>query len=157
MAIMDVRKNPDLVLREKASEIDPKEISGARVQSLIADMKVTMHASNGIGIAGPQVGIPERIIIVETGKGPEAFINPQIVSRSLRKTDSEEGCLSIPGVFGIVKRNKAVTVRAFDAHGKEIKIKATGLPAIIFQHEIDHLDGILFIDKVERYTSPPRL
>jgi len=157
MSLMRVLTEPNERLREKASDVDPEEISSARVQALIDDMIATMYASNGVGIAGPQVGSKDRVIIVETGSGATAFINPRIVSRSLSKVDSEEGCLSVPGVYGIVKRSKKVTLEAFSRDGKKVKLKAQGLPAIIFQHEIDHLDGILFIDKVDRFTNPPRL
>jgi len=157
MGIMNVLKEPNDTLRSPAKEMAVDDITSERVQTLITDMIATMYASNGVGIAGPQVGSNERVIIVETGEGAKAFINPKIVSRSLSKTDSEEGCLSVPGVFGIVKRHKRVTVEALDRNARKVKIKAQGLPAIIFQHEIDHLDGVLFIDKVEKMTSPPRL
>lgn len=158
MSLLNVLKEPNETLRTKAVDIDPAEIQRDRVQSLIDDMIATMYASNGVGIAGPQVGAHERVIIVETGRGAaEAFVNPKIVSASFRKVDSEEGCLSVPGVFGIVKRHKNVTVEAYNREGQKVKMKAGGLPAIIFQHEIDHLDGVLFIDRVEKYTSPPRL
>lgn len=124
-----------------------EEISSKQIQSLIDDLLQTMKAENGVGIAAPQVGVKERVIIVETDRGPEAFINPKIVSRSLNMTNSHEGCLSVPGVYGLVKRHKHVKVRAKDRHGNVVSMKAKGLPAIIFQHEIDHLDGVLFIDR----------
>lgn len=157
MSLLPVLQDPNVVLREIAAPFAVAEIGTPRVQELIDNMVQTMHASNGVGIAGPQVGVKERIIIVETGNGPEAFLNPEIISASPRMVNSEEGCLSIPGVFGIVKRHRAVTVRALDRHGREHTLQAKGLPAIIFQHEIDHLNGILFIDKVEKITSPQRL
>lgn len=158
MPTLSVLKEPNATLRERAIEVDPKEIGSDRVQQLVDDMTTTMYASNGVGIAAPQVGMKERVIIVETGRdAAKAFINPRIVSTSFRKVDSEEGCLSVPGVYGIVKRHKKVTVEALDRQGKSVKLVADKLLAIIFQHEIDHLDGVLFIDRVERYTSPPRL
>ena len=107
----------------------------------------TVKAENGVGLAAPQVDKHLRIIIVETDDGTKAFVNPKIVSRSIKMVESQEGCLSIPGVHGMVKRHKNVKVRAKTREGKSIRLKTTGLPSIIFQHEIDHLDGILFIDR----------
>jgi peptide deformylase len=116
-----------------------------------------MIDADGIGVAAPQIGVLKRIIIVKTANGAEAFINPKIISSSIRRVESEEGCLSVPGVYGIVKRHASVKVKAYDKDGKKIKFKTGGLQSIIFQHEIDHLDGILFIDKVIRYTNTPLL
>lgn len=106
----------------------------------------------GIGLAAPQVGTNKRIIIVQTKNGPTAFINPKIFSTSLFKNSGEEGCLSVPGVWGVVKRFKKVKIKALNRQGEKIIIKADGLESRIFQHEIDHLDGLLFIDKVEKIT-----
>jgi peptide deformylase len=117
-----------------------------------------MVVENGIGIAAPQIGVHKRLIIVDIGNNqPQAFFNPIITSKSFTKTESEEGCLSVPGVFGIVKRHRAVTVKAQNISGVTQTFRVDGLSAIVFQHEIDHLDGILFIDKVLRYTSHPKL
>lgn len=117
------------------------------MKKLIKDLKLTMKEENGVGIAAPQVGIHDRVIIAETADGPTAFINPEIIERAFKLVDSEEGCLSVPGIWGIVKRHRSVTVKALDESGKTVQLRANGLLSIIFQHEIDHLDGILFIDR----------
>lgn len=146
---------PDPRLRIRSSPVPVSDITSTRVQTMIDELMVTMKEEHGVGVAAPQVGIHERIIIVETPKGPEAFINPEIIDRSHRTVNSEEGCLSVPGVWGIVKRNKSVRVQALNRKGEHVELAADGLTAIIFQHEIDHLDGVLFVDRVEKFTSPP--
>ena len=146
---------PDPRLRIRSSPVEVSDIGSQRMQQLFEELTETMNIEHGVGIAAPQVGIHERVIIVDTGKNVQAFINPEIIDRSHRTVNSEEGCLSVPGVWGIVKRNKTVKVRALDKDGKTVELDADGLTAIIFQHEIDHLDGVLFIDRVEKFTSPP--
>ncbi|MBU0646589.1 peptide deformylase [Patescibacteria group bacterium] len=157
MSVLNIVKNPTKSLRDKSKEIPLAEIKSTRVQKLIDDLIETKNADNGIGIAAPQVGVNERLIIVDLATGPAAFINPRITKGSVRKMETEEGCLSVPGIFGYVKRHRKVHVKALDREGQKVKIDAKGLEAIIFQHEIDHLDGILFIDKVEKFTNPPLL
>jgi len=157
MSVLNIVKHPAKSLRIKSEEVPLDEIKSARVQKLIDEMIETKTQDNGIGIAAPQVGINQRIIIVDLKDKPQAFINPRITKGSIRKVETEEGCLSVPGVFGYVKRHRKVHVKAFDREGRKIKIDAKGLEAVIFQHEIDHLDGVLFIDKVERFTNPPRM
>lgn len=147
---------PNTVLRTKARLVAPEEIGTEKIKILVADMFRVMREENGVGIAAPQVGESLRVFIAETPEGPRAFMNPVITRTSWGKTLSEEGCLSVPGIFGLVKRHKAVTVQATTPEGKQEVIKADGLLAIIFQHEIDHLDGVLFIDKVVKYTQPPK-
>jgi len=150
--------SPDAELRKVSQEISLDEIQHPETMKLIKDMKETMKLENGIGIAAPQINVHKRVIIVDVGQNqPQAFFNPKITSHSLIKTESEEGCLSVPGVFGIVKRHKSVTVEASTEQGVLEKFRADGLLSIVFQHEIDHLDGILFIDKVLRYTAHPKL
>jgi peptide deformylase len=149
MAILKIRTYPDEVLKKKAEPV--KEID-SDVQKLIADMIETMHSSSGIGLAATQVGVSKRIIVidlssVEKDSSPIVIINPEIVeSDSL--IDSEEGCLSIPGYRSVIKRAGRVVVRGLDKEGKEIKVEGTGLLARALQHEIDHLDGILFVDRM---------
>ena len=147
-------ENKDLRLVSK--EIQEDKINTPGIQVLISDLTETMKLENGIGIAAPQVGIQKRVIIIDIGKGAKPYINPTIVSKSKKIIESEEGCLSVPGVFGMVDRSYTVTVEFKKDNGKPKKIKVKGLEAIVFQHEIDHLDGILFIDKVTRYTKPPK-
>jgi peptide deformylase len=141
---------PNPELRKVSSAIAAERFATPEMQELIAKLKVTMAEENGIGIAAPQVGIHERVIIVDMeDTGPTAFYNPEITQRSFKMIDSEEGCLSVPGQWGIVKRHRAVTVKAFDEAGQPVQIQANGLMSTVFQHEIDHLDGILFIDRAE--------
>jgi peptide deformylase len=158
MTSRTVLTSPNAELRIVSAEFPKEEIASKEAQILVRDLIETMRVENGIGIAAPQVGIHKRVIIVDVGeKQPQAFFNPKILSKSFTKTESEEGCLSVPGVFGIVKRHRGVTVTAQNIHGVSQTFRAEGLMAIVFQHEIDHLDGILFIDKVTRYTSHPKL
>jgi len=153
-----VLTSPNAELRKVSKEIPLAEMTSPETKTLIQDLAETMKLENGIGIAAPQVNVHKRIIIVDVGQNqPKAFFNPKIVSRSFLKVDGEAGCLSVPGVFGIVKRNRAVTVEAYDQNGQPIRFRAEGLMSVVFQHEIDHLDGILFIDKVIRYTAHPTL
>ena len=148
--------NPQL--RILAKELTKAEITSAETQALANDLIETMRVEIGIGIAAPQIGVHKRIIIVDTGtNNPEVFLNPKITGKSFGKVESEEGCLSVPGVFGIVKRHRTVTVTAQNLQGDTRSFRAEGLMSIVFQHEIDHLDGILFIDKVIRYTVHPTL
>lgn len=153
-----VLTSPNAELRVVSKPIAMNEMISKDMHKLVLDLVETMDVENGIGIAAPQIGIHKRLIIVDIGdKQPQAFFNPIIKSKSFSKIESEEGCLSVPGVFGIVKRHKAVTVTAQNQNGDTQTFRAEGLMAIVFQHEIDHLDGILFIDKVLRYTTHPKL
>ena len=148
-------ENPEL--RVRSAEMTDAEIGSTETNNLIEELKRTMKQENGVGIAAPQVGIKKRLIIADLGEGPVAFINPKIIQRSLWKIESEEGCLSVPGVFGIVRRHKQVTVEAITQEGEAVTLRAEQFPAIVLQHEIDHLDGVLFIDGVVRYTSHPKI
>lgn len=158
---LKVLTEPNPKLRQPSKPVDVSDVKKAETQKLIDDMVESMKEENGIGIAAPQVGVSKRIIIVDySGRGdeesdPRVYVNPRITSRSTRTVDSEEGCLSVPGIWGILKRHKKVHVKALDREGKKVTLKADGLLSIIFQHEVDHLDGILFIDKVEKITKTP--
>lgn len=147
MKHIPVVKHPNDILRQESAVISDADLQSPEMQKLIDDMIVSMKEENGVGLAAPQIGKHIRLIIAETPKGPEAFVNPKIISVSDRIVDSEEGCLSVPGVFGLVKRHRSVKVKAKNRHGEPIRLKATGLLSVIFQHEIDHLNGVLFIDK----------
>ncbi len=147
MAVLEIKKYPDPVLRQKAEEV--KDLNGA-LQKLIDDMIQTMHEAPGIGLAAPQVGRPLRLIVTDIShREPEqpliVLINPEIVEAE-GKIDSEEGCLSVPGYYTTIKRKGRVLVRGLDRDGKPVEIEAEGLLARVLQHEIDHLNGILFID-----------
>ena len=144
MAVMKIRKIGDPVLRSKSQPV--KEINNKTIE-LLDNMRETMYKAEGIGLAAPQVGILQRIFIVDVNDNLIEFINPQIVSTE-SKSIMEEACLSIPGESGSVIRAEKVVMKGFNREGEEIKIKAEGLLARALQHELDHLDGNLFIDKV---------
>ena len=136
----------DSVLRRKARRVSSIDKS---VHRLIDDMVETMHHSEGVGLAAPQIGIPLRVIVVQMpDEEPIAIINPAIVKRSGEREVSE-ACLSVPGYGGEIKRSAWVTVKGRDRQGKALRIKATGLLAQALEHEIDHLNGTLFIDHIE--------
>lgn len=147
--ILEITKEPAKVLRERAREVEPSEINAMAMQKLVADMKETMFAANGIGLAAPQVNQGLRLIIVFDGDQPITVFNPKIIKKSLLTVPSEEGCLSVSKKYGTVKRYKKLTVTGLDEQGEEFTAETTGLTAIIFQHEIDHLNGTLFIDKAK--------
>ena len=138
----------DPVLRVKAEEIDAVD---DELRALARDMFDTMYDEDGVGLAGPQVGVGRRIIVVdprEEGAEPVALINPRLVEAAEETDRAEEGCLSIPGLRELVDRAVTVVVDALDLQGEPVRIEAEGLLARILQHEIDHLDGILFLDRV---------
>jgi len=169
------------VLRQKAKEVPPEEIKSTKIQKIISDMKEALDSQNdGVAIAAPQIAQSLRIFVV-SGKvstlleivkkskdkididpkdikkeaPDEVFINPKIVKSSKEKEDMDEGCLSVRWLYGKVKRSKRVSIEALDEKGKVVKRGASGLLAQIFQHETDHLDGILFIDKAKDLEELP--
>jgi peptide deformylase len=145
VSILDIRVLGDPILRQ-----DTKPVAAVTddLRRLIDDMFETMHAAKGIGLAAPQVGRTERVAVVdvEGGTQPIALVNPEVITSSSETEKSEEGCLSIPDVFGDVQRPSSVVVRALDRDGRPIEIEASALLARCLQHEIDHLHGKLFID-----------
>lgn len=143
MAVYKVATVPNEVLRTKAKEVT--RINDG-VLRLLENMKDTMYEFDGIGLAAPQIGVLKRVIVVDAGDNYMELINPEIIYKEGEQTGSE-GCLSIPGVYGKVTRAKKVVVKALNRHNEEIEIKAEDLLAKVLQHEIDHLDGILFTDK----------
>ena len=142
MAILNIVTSEDEVLRKKCRPVD--KIT-PRTLTLLDDMLDTMRAANGVGLAAPQVGILRRIVIVDIGEGLIEMINPEIIATE-GEQEGEEGCLSVPDEVGIVKRPNIVTVQATDRNGEPFTIRGEGLLARAFCHEIDHLDGKLFID-----------
>ena len=146
MAILPICRFPqDPVLRQKAKRVSRIDNS---IQRLIDDMVETMRQANGVGLAAPQVGVSLRVIVLQMSEEePMAIINPEIVKR-LGEQEVNEGCLSVPGYFGEIKRSASVTVKGRDRQGKTIRIKTTGLMAEALEHEIDHLNGTLYIDHV---------
>jgi peptide deformylase len=144
--ILEIKKYPNSILKSKCREI--KKIT-PETKELAFNIVETMIKKGGIGLAAPQVGESKRIIVVMTEKGMiEVFINPRIVNKDKKKEIMEEGCLSFPGLFLKIKRVKKIEVEFIDLQGEKSVIKAEGLLARVFQHEIDHLNGILFIERI---------
>ena len=165
MALRQIVTLPEPVLRRKAHTVTKFD---KNLQTLIDDMIETMRAAPGVGLAAPQVSISERLIVVEYGEeeedesegqqeGPKklfVMINPEIVKTSPETLMGVEGCLSIPNLVGEVERHAAIQVKGLNRHGKPMKVKVEGWLARIFQHEIDHLNGILFPDRATRVWQP---
>ena len=145
MAVLEIRKAGDPVLKKQAL---PVERIDKKIKKLLDDMAETMYQADGVGLAAPQVGVSQQIIVVDIGDGLVEIVNPQIVQSEGCEIGAE-GCLSVPGVFGDVERFTAVTVEGLNRGGRKIKIKAEGFFARALQHEIDHLQGILFIEKAK--------
>ena len=158
MAVHSIVVAGEPVLRQKAKKI---KHFGPAVESLVEDMLESMHAADGLGLAAPQIGVPLRVIIIDMPpetdeEGNETrprelyvYCNPQII-KAEGEEEVDEACLSVPGYVGAVARATRITVKGQDAQGRKVRTKAEGLLARAFQHEIDHLDGILYIDRVDR-------
>jgi len=147
MAVLTVRKYGDPILRRRAEpvgEVTPE------IRAVLRDMIDTMYREVGVGLAAPQVGISLRLMVVddEKGRGPRALVNPEIVDQGGRVV-AEEGCLSIPGIFAPVARAEWVRLEAQDEEGQPVTVETKGLYARVIQHEMDHLDGVLFIDRLD--------
>lgn len=149
MAKRNIRHLGDDVLRKKSRTV---ETIDERIVQLLDDMAETMYDSEGVGLAAPQVGILKRIAVIDIGDGLIELINPEIVSFEGSEKDIE-GCLSVPGRYGYVLRPEKVKVTALDRNGEKIEIEATGMLKKALCHEIDHLDGIVFVDKVTQYVE----
>ena len=149
MAIREIRKKGDDILLKKCKSVVNFD---KKLHILLDDMYETMVKADGVGLAAPQVGILKRAVVVDTGEGKTELINPEIIEESGSQIDSE-GCLSVPKVFGTVERPMNVKVRAQDRNGDWFEIEGEGLTARAFCHEIDHLDGKLFTDKVIEYLE----
>ena len=147
MAILDIKEYPDKILKKKAAAL--KKV-GKEEQRLSRDMIETMRYASGVGLAAPQVGVSKRIIVIEDVEGrgsPTVLINPKILKKKGRSSFCE-GCLSVPGVTSDIVRPESIVLEALDLDGELLKTEASGIFARVIQHEIDHLDGILFIDRV---------
>jgi peptide deformylase len=161
MAVRTIVSADTPVLRQKAKRV--KEFNTA-LRALVKDMWETLHVANGVGLAAPQVGVPLRLVVIELpadeeeGTPAQQFVlcNAEIV-KALGEDVDEEACLSLPGYAGEVKRAAAVTVKGFNAEGKPVRIKGEGYLARVLQHELDHLDGILFVDRLESMDKLRRL
>lgn len=152
MALLTILEFPDPRLRTKAAPVDPARIAAPGFQQLLDDMLETMYEEPGIGLAASQVDVHQRFMVIDVSEdrtGPMVFINPEIVEKSGEQV-YQEGCLSVPGIFADVTRANRITVRALGRDGQPFELTTDGLLAVCVQHEIDHLDGKLFID----YLSP---
>jgi len=153
MAVRPIVQADNPLLRKKSKKV---KRFGRALQNLIDDMVETMHAVHGLGLAAPQIGVSRQVIVIQLPEDEEdsqsgklyVLCNPEIV-KTVGEEESEEGCLSVPGFVGDVRRAAAVTVKGFDRHGKKMRVKAEGLLARAFQHEIDHINGTLYIDRVD--------
>ncbi len=152
MNIWTILTNPDPRLRERSREVDASAVRTPEFQTFADEFAAFMLKSDGVGLAAPQIGRLERIIAVQEKDKIGVYANPEIVKSSPAMQLGEEGCLSVPGTYGMVERHKRVRVRALDRHGRKVEFDVVGFPAVVFQHEIDHLNGVLFIDKVKEYT-----
>lgn len=169
--MVEIVQNGHPVLRETAQEVAPEEITGEKIQKVISDMKSALASQkDGVAIAAPQIAVPLRIFVVagkifdpvwEEGQEPEnpepdmVFINPVITKRSKTKKWMHEGCLSVRPLWGEVRRSTNATLEAYNEKGEKITRGAGGLLAHIFQHEVDHLDGVLFIDNARNVEEGP--
>jgi len=159
MSVMQIVYVPDPVLRRKAHKVTE---FGKEFQTLVDNMIETLREAPGVGLAAPQVGISERLIVVEYGDDDDETVpkklfvvaNPEIVYKSDEMVSGLEGCLSVPDLIGEVDRHVKIEVKGLNRHGKPVKIKAKDWIARIFQHEIDHLDGILFTDRTDKVWQP---
>ncbi len=151
MAVLEIKKYPDIILREKT---EPVKEFNAELRKLIDDMIETMYAAPGVGLAANQIGVSKQVLVVDVSSKEEqvpliVLINPEVISFD-GKIETEEGCLSVPGYLTIVNRAEKINVTGLDRNGKPIEINAEGLLSRALQHEIDHINGILFIDRVGR-------
>ncbi len=149
MAVRPILVVGNPVLRRKARRVSQIDKS---LQKLIDDMIETMRAAPGVGLAAPQIGVPLRLAVIEVDEQVTILVNPEIV-KTVGEYEPDEGCLSVPGYWGRVKRAEKVTVKAKDRHGRDRRITADGLLGQALQHEIDHLDGYLYIDRIHEQTG----
>lgn len=172
--IRSILTEPNPILRRRSHEVKPAKVLSKETMDTIQDLRETLSSSrDGIGIAAPQIGISSRIFIISEeakfvdippDKRPKekdkwdqyVYINPEVSKFSRKKVDGAEGCLSVPGKFGIVSRSEKVSINAYDETGNKISHGATKFFARVIQHELDHLDGVLFIDRTKRFIEPGR-
>ena len=155
MSKLKIVKYPNKILRTNSVNI--KMPIDDKMQELISDMAETMKKDNGIGLAAPQIGINQNLIVIDTSNGPLPLINPKITFFSKKTATDEEGCLSIPNINGLVPRSIKIKVTALTADKEKITFEANNLFARVLQHEIDHLNGVLFIDRITIVTRGKEL
>ena len=155
MSILKVARLGHPVLREIAQPIEPREIRGPEIQRLIRDMLETMAEYKGVGLAAPQVHVSKRLVLVGGGEDEDGepivrvLINPELKTTTTELAGMWEGCLSVPGLRGFVERPRGVEVKAYDGQGQKLQFTLEGFPAVVMQHECDHLDGALFTDRLK--------
>lgn len=160
--ILPIYLEPQPILTQKTNDLSLEQIQEAHFQQLLVNMLETMKNADGIGLAAPQIGSSKRVTVIDAVavdknfKEPLFLINAYITRKSFKKNIMEEGCLSIPVVYGTVKRPARITIKYLDQQGNKKTLKAEGLLARVIQHELDHLDGILFTDKVIEYSQKKR-
>ena len=152
MALREILTEPNKILRQKSLKVEEVDQD---IQKLIDDMFDTMYAAPGIGLAAIQVGVPKRVIVLDIArkdepKKPMCFVNPEVIEKSQNNSTYEEGCLSVPGQFAEIERPDKCHIKYLDYNGKSQEIKAEGMLATCIQHEMDHLEGILFIDYLSK-------
>ena len=149
--MLKIITHPHPTLRQKAADVPLEEIKN--LQGFIRDMEKIMIEHDGLGLAANQVNVLKRVIVINTKNGPLALINPKLSRKSFKKAEAEEGCLSIPGVYGLVKRHFSLRLSGYTKQGEPIDFKAEGMFARVIQHEVDHINGILFIDRTKKITK----
>jgi len=142
-------KKDEKILRQPTKKIDFKTFPKKELRELIVKLRLVMKKANGVGLSANQIGESLSVFVARLGEKFYVIINPEVIKKSKEVVIFEEGCLSVPGYFGMVERPEKITIVGFDQKGKKIKIKAWGVLARVFQHEIDHLNGIIFIDKAK--------
>ena len=145
MATLEIRKAGDPVLKKQCQAVE--KVTG-KIKKLLDDMAETMQAADGVGLAAPQVGVELRVVVIDVGEGLIELINPVLLEKEGCQ-EGLEGCLSVPGVFGEVERYEKVVVEGLNRSGRKIRVTGSGLLARALQHEMDHLDGVLFVEKAE--------
>lgn len=154
MSILKIARLGHPVLRQVAAPVDPAELGGPELSRLIADMLETVDAADGAGLAAPQVHVSKRVVVLQLSRtrGMEVWINPVLTPLTDERLASTEGCLSVPGLLGVVARPAAVRVEALRPDGSPLLLELEGFAAVVAQHECDHLDGVVYVDKVEPHT-----
>jgi peptide deformylase len=159
MSILKVARMGHPVLRQRGRPLDQSDLRNARIQKLIDDMIETMREYNGVGLAAPQVHEGLRLFVALLEDEPDdrtaavVFVNPEILSNTSAREEGWEGCLSIPDIRGLVPRSTDITVKALDRDGRSVELRVRGFPARVVQHETDHLDGVLFLDRMTSMQS----
>lgn len=148
-------KKDEKLLRQKTREFDFSKFTKKEVRILVRQMRQDMIAAEGIGLSANQIGLDIKVFVARVENKFYAIFNPEIIQKSAEINQMDEGCLSVPGVYGLVERPAKVTLKGFDPSGRPVKIKAWGLLARVFQHEMDHLNGGLFIDKAKQVERVP--